>query len=392
MVERRPELSGEARREGPRATHWPWAAKLCTNALQLNRRVAGKNRTSGPSPVDYSVSGPPSPQTTGNHLNDFSSANTVSESHDLSTAFWPDVSLFGVALIWGINIPIMKIGLDQVDVFVFNAIRLAISAIVLTAFAVRERRRGRLPKTGITRKHLLIYAVMVSAVYQLLFLLGISRTTSGNTALIISTVPMWTALLARVFIGEQLRRLAWWGLSIALAGTVIVALQKGDVTAGTEYLWGNLFILAAALLWSGATVYSRPLLVRISPMQLSASAAVIALPVHVLVAAGRYENSLPALESLNLWLIILYAGVLSSGLSQPMWNFGVRHAGAAHASIIQNLIPLIAIVAAWISRGETATAAQLLGGALILAGLVTMRLGRKPPGAGGGRTVGDSKN
>ncbi len=271
----------------------------------------------------------------------------------------------------------MKIGLDQIDVYVFNAVRLTISAFVLAAFALRELRRGIMPQKGITGTHVLVYAIAVAAVYQLLFLLGISRTTSGNTALIIATVPMWTALLARIFNGERLQRLAWWGLGIALMGTVIVALQKGDVTAGREHLVGNLMILAAALLWSGGTVYSRPLLKRISPLQLSASAALIALPLHMLLAAGQYERSLPALRSANLWLIILYAGVLSSGLALPMWNLGVRHAGAAHAAIIQNLIPLIAILAAWITRGESATAAQLFGGGLILGGLVTMRLGRQ---------------
>ncbi len=76
-------------------------------------------------------------------------------------------------------------------------------------------------------------------------------------------------------------------------------------------------------------------------------------------------------------MIILYAGVLSSGLSQPMWHFGVRVAGAAHAAIIQNLIPLIAILAAWVSRGEKATLAQLVGGTLILSGLVVMRFARE---------------
>lgn len=325
-------------------------------------------------------------------MNDSTSTSAVPEPHDSDATFWPDASLFGVALIWGINIPVMKTGLDQVDLYVFNAIRLAISASVLTACAVRERRRGRLPNPGISRGQVLIYALMVSAVYQLLFLLGIARTTSGNTALIFATVPIWTALLARIFLGETLQKLAWCGLIIALAGTVIVALQKDDVTAGRENLLGNLIILGAALLWAGGTVYSRPLLRRISPVQLSASAAVMALPVHLLFAAGRYESSLPALESVNLWLIILYAGVLSSGLALPMWNLGVRHAGAAHAAVIQNLIPLIAIVAAWLSRGETATAAQLFGGTLILGGLVTMRQGRHAKNNGARDSVRNSKD
>lgn len=290
---------------------------------------------------------------------------------------WPDASLFGVALIWGINIPIMKIGLDQVDAYVFNAVRLVISACVLAGFALRERRQGVRPKSGLRFRALVTYALVVSGLYQLLFLLGIARTTSGNTALIISTVPMWTSLMARVFLAEKLKRLAWCGLLTALSGTIIVALQKGDVSAGSEHLLGNAFVLGAALAWSGGTVYSRPLLTLISPMQLSAIAAVMALPLHLLFATGRYQSSLTALQSIDVWAIIFYSGVLSTGLALPMWNYGVRHAGAAHASVIQNLIPLIAIAAAWISRGETASTAQVFGGALILSGLIIMRISRE---------------
>ncbi len=318
-------------------------------------------------------------------MNTSATTDTVTEPQGLAATYWPDASLLGVALIWGINIPIMKNGLDQIDIFVFNAVRLAISAAVLALFAWQERRRSRTSVGGISVSQLLVYAVMVSAAYQLLFLLGIARTTSGNTALIIATVPMWTALLARIFLGEKLRRIAWWGLSVALAGTVIVALQRSDLATGREHLLGNFIVLGAALMWSGGTVYSRTLLAKISPVRLSAAAAALALPLHVLFAAGRYESSLPALRSLELWGIIIYSGVFSTGLALPMWNLGVRHAGAAHAAVIQNLIPLIAIVAAWLTRGESATAAQLFGGALILGGLVTMRLGRqRTPRRGGG--------
>jgi drug/metabolite transporter (DMT)-like permease len=289
---------------------------------------------------------------------------------------WSDLSLLSVAVIWGINIPIMKIGLDHLNLYVFNAIRLAISAGVLVAFSWKELRNGFLPEGGITWRQVLIYAVLASGFYQLLFLLGMARTTSGNTALIMATIPMWTALLARVFIGETIQRLAWSGLCIALVGTIIVAVQTGNISAGTDHLWGNLIILLAALVWSGGTVYSRPLLRRTSPLHLSAVASIVALPMHLVVAAGYYESSTAELQSVSIWVILLYSGVLSSGLALPLWNVGVRHAGAAHAAIIQNLIPLIAIFAAWISRGETATAAQLVGGSLILTGLVLMRVRR----------------
>ena len=308
-----------------------------------------------------------------------------SSSQDSHHALWADAALFSVALIWGVNIPLMKIcfapqeptgsgfsgfGLDE---FVFNAVRLVIASATLAAFAWREHRSAKNPPPGISWRQTLIYAALVSVSYQALFLLGIARTTSGNTALIITTIPMWTALLAHIFLRETLRRLAWLGLAIAMAGTAIVALQKGDVTADQQHLWGNLLVLAAALFWSCGTVYSRRLLTSVTPLRLSATAAVLGLPVHLLLAAGRYQENLPKLSSVSLWLIIVYSGVFSTGLALPMWNLGVRRAGAAHAAIFQNLVPLFAIFSAWVVLGEAATLAQWCGGALILSGLVMMR-------------------
>jgi drug/metabolite transporter (DMT)-like permease len=312
-------------------------------------------------------------------VNDSTNITLASDPPAVRSDLLSDLSLLAVAVIWGVNIPLMKTGLERVDPYVFNAVRLAISTSVLVLFAWRELRQGLFPLAGITWRQVVLYGVVAAGFYQLVFLLGVARTTSGNTALIMATVPMWTALLARGFIGERLRLLAWGGLVIALSGTIVVAVQSGNISAGEDHLWGNLWILLAALLWSGATVYSRPLLRRISPMQLSAWAMLVGLPLHLGAAIGQYESSLPALSSGSIWAILLFSGVLSSGLALPLWSLGVRHAGAAHASVIQNLVPLIAIAAAWLSRGEPITLAQLIGGALILGGLVIMRKAREKP-------------
>lgn len=274
----------------------------------------------------------------------------------------------------------MKNGLDQVDVYVFNAFRLCISVLTLVIFALRERRRGHVPSASLKKRSVVTYALIVSGLYQLLFLLGIARTASANTALIISTIPMWTALLARIFLSEQLKVFAWVGLFTALTGTAVVAIQKGSISTDSEHLVGNLCVLAAALLWAVGTVYSRPLLKQISPMQLSACSAAIGLPLHVSVAVisawGRISESLAGFQSINMWMILIYSGALSTGLALPMWSFGVRHAGAAHAAVVQNLVPLIAVIAAWIFRGELLTVPQLIGGTLIIGGLIIMRTTR----------------
>ena len=215
-----------------------------------------------------------------------------------------ELSLLSVAIIWGVNIPLMKtalgisVGGRTMHPYAFNAIRLVISAIVLCAFALREYRRGVRPSPTVSWLRVLIYAIVVSGAYQLLFLLAVTRSTSADISLIMATVPMWTALSARAFLKELLPGLAWIGLFIAFTGTMIVTLQKPVITPtvaasqlnnseldasqratleskARDRLLGNVLSLVAALAWAGGTVFSRPLLKSISPTQLSACSATI---------------------------------------------------------------------------------------------------------------------
>ncbi|MEM7315841.1 MAG: DMT family transporter [Planctomycetota bacterium] len=292
-------------------------------------------------------------------------------------SYLPEITLVAVALIWGLNMPLMKLGLERLDnVYIFNALRLPLSAAVLAFFALRERAAGNVPKPGVTIKQLLVYAVMVAVVYQLSFLLGLNYTTPGNSALIMATVPMWTALLAWLFLGERIGKLAWLGLFIALTGTITVSLQKG-VSFQQEHFVGNLIILLAALMWSGGTVYSRPLLNKISPMQLAAFATVVGLPFHLAVAGAHYDGKLSGLDSPLFWAVLIFSGSLSSGLTQPMWHFGVKQAGPSHAAIVQNLIPVFALLTVWVISGDAPTKPQIIGGTMILGGLIIMRISKR---------------
>ena len=289
-------------------------------------------------------------------------------------AVWPDLSLLGVAIIWGVNIPVMKSGLVGVAPFAFNAVRLLLSALVLVLLALREKSPVVEPPPGLW-KQVLLYAVIASGIYQWMFLLGISRTASGNGSLIMATVPMWTAVLARLLLGERLRGQAKVGLATAFAGTLIVAFEK-EVSGDGSLLVGNFCMLMAALAWAWGTVQSRKVLPYVSPMRLSAISAVTMLPLQFVLAATSLTSILPHLRETNVWIPLVYAGVLSTGLAVPMWSYGVRHSGAAQAAVFQNLVPIVAIATAWFFRGEPVTQNQIMGGTLIIGGLVLVRRGR----------------
>jgi drug/metabolite transporter (DMT)-like permease len=296
-----------------------------------------------------------------------------------------ELSLLSVAIIWGVNIPIMKIALDMgINRFSLNGLRLVVSAASLLIFATIERRSGVVPDLRGRWPRILCYAVLVSGLYQLLFLLAVSQTTSADIALIMATVPLWTAIGARFLLREILGRLAWTGLLVAFAGTVLVTLSGSadnpDANVGAvvarQRLAGNIIALLAALAWSGGTILSRPMLKSITPLQLAAISTVICLPMHLGIAWQSLPSGIARLSSIPLFLCLLYSGVLSTGLAMPMWSYGVKYAGAAHATMFQNLSPIVAIVSAWLILGESLSTAQAFGGALILGGLFIVRRAR----------------
>jgi drug/metabolite transporter (DMT)-like permease len=304
----------------------------------------------------------------------------------------------------------MKVALEHgITPYALNALRLVISAVVLLTCAWWEFRGGVRPAAGVSFVRLFIYALVVSVAYQFLFLMAVSRTTSANIALIMATVPMWTALGARLFLKEILPAQAWLGLWIAFTGTMIVTVQSQQAGASKPFaeleataaivvpaviapadaadvamkpvqasppVTGNMIALLAALTWAGGTVFSRPLLRAVSPVQLAACSATIGLPFHMVIAGPTLAMSIPLLSHRPLQLCILYSGILSTGLALAMWSYGVKHAGAAQATMFQNLSPIVAIAAAWIWRNESITVAQTIGGILIIGGLLVMRNSR----------------
>ena len=214
--------------------------------------------------------------------------------------------------------------------------------------------------------------------YLVIFVKGIELTTAGNTALILASMPMWTAILSFFVLAERLPRVTWWGLFVTFVGTVIVTTQSsGAVSLSSQYFVGNLCMLSASMAWACGTVLSRPILDTMSPLRLAFISALLTTPLHILLAAGELRAAWPsALQPYNL-VAIVYSGIFSTGVAYATWHAGVRAVGASHASVYQNVVTLVAVVGGWVFLKEQPLLAQLLGGALTIAGLLLMRRGRR---------------
>lgn len=288
-----------------------------------------------------------------------------------------DSCLLATACMWGINILVFKHGIQEVNPWVFNALRLIFATVTLGLLTWIESRISPVPKRAYSKVNVFAFSMLTGFLYLLCFVRGVSKTTAGNTALIMSAMPMWTALLSFVFVKERLPGVTWLGLFITFVGTVLVTTQSGGkVSFASEYFVGNLLILSGSLAWASGTVLSRPLLRTVSPLQLAFWSALITTPMHLIIIAPQIpENWIKATQWITL-LEIIYSGVFSTGLAYAAWHVGVRILGGSHAAVYQNVVTLVAVLGGWLFLHEKPVMAQIAGGVLIVLGLIAMRRGR----------------
>lgn len=284
-----------------------------------------------------------------------------------------------IVVVWGVNFAVVKAALGVMHPHVFNLLRLVVSALALGYLYAREQRRRREPFFKPLRTHtreILFLGLLGYGIYQIFFITGLDRSTAGNSAILMSSIPLWAALIGRAFQLEYLTRLAWVGLFISLIGTlVVVTAGSSSLHFAPETRLGNLLILSAALSWGAYTAFNKPVLARLSPVGLTFLGLLAALPILLAVAVPYLGEVAWDRVDYRVWTAILYSGGLSTGVATAWWSASIKAIGASKTAIFSNAVPLVAVLSGFLFLNETVRPLQLAGGVLIIAGVLIMRKG-----------------
>ena len=286
-----------------------------------------------------------------------------------------DFSLILVAIIWALNFSIVKVSLEEMDPYSFNALRFIFATAMLSYFA---RKRGYSLK--VRKEHfwkLVGIGIVGNVLYQLFFIIGVNYTYAANAAVMLGTIPIWVAILSQFFTDEKLTLYKSLGVFFAFTGVTLIILGgENSLSFESETFLGNIIILIAAVCWATFTILSRKYLRVYSPLQYSAFMSQIGL-------IGLLLIGLPFMVKLdwsNISIIgyggILYSGVLSIGLAYIIWNNGVKKIGAVRTAAYQNLVPVLGLIFGLVLLGEELSLLQYIGAALVIIGIV---LARKNP-------------
>jgi drug/metabolite transporter (DMT)-like permease len=280
-----------------------------------------------------------------------------------------ELSLVGMAVIWGVNFSVMKYGTQVLAPVTYNFLRMGMACVILLAMAYA---RPGLRPTKAERNRLLMLGVLGHFVYQMFFLTGLSMTRAGTAALVIAASPAAVAIVARLSGHEKLPPRAVMGILLSISGVMLVV--GGSVTSdGTSHLLGDLLILCAVVIWAFYTTGLVPLAQHVEPAQVAAWTLVGGVvPLAFVAAPSMLRTDWAGIAPLT-WAAVLYSGILAMVVAYLVWYHGVRAIGPTRTAMFANLQPLVAVLVAWAVLGEVPTLFQGAGAGAVLSGLYLAR-------------------
>jgi len=280
-----------------------------------------------------------------------------------------DAALLFVVLMWALTFSTFKIAWRHIDPVAFTALRFAATIVIAVVVVRVARSRVRVRRADLPT----IVASGLSGyfAYQMLFILGLDRTTAVASAILVSTHPLFSVLFAWLLGRERPSRRQLLGIALAFLG-VIVFLRVWDAV-GTA-TWGDLLSLGAAAAFGAYGVINQPLSKRYPPRELMAYTLAIGGGLIVLVGLPAAVRQDWGAVTATDWLIMLYAIVGPVYLAYALWNWAIHKRGIARTTPYAFAVPVAAAVMAVLFLGETLHVEQVVGGLMVVAGLVVTRM------------------
>ncbi|HEY4306443.1 MAG TPA: DMT family transporter [Gemmatimonadaceae bacterium] len=281
-----------------------------------------------------------------------------------------EASLVLMAVIWAVNFSVVKYGTSLVDPLAYNGIRVGLAATVLMVIVALSG--TPLPP----RKDLLALlglGVLGNGFYQCLFVIGVSKTSASDAALVIAATPAFVAIVGKLRGSERTTAKRAAGIALSILGMGFVVLGATTGAEGAASLMGDLIMLAASLCWAFYTVLLKPYTARIPGMQLSAITMVGgAVPLVAYCLPAMLHTDWTTYPRLG-WAAVAYSGLGSLVIAYAFWYRGIRVIGPTRTAMYSNLQPVVAVLVAWQMLGEVPTLMQGLGAGSIMAGLLLSR-------------------
>lgn len=286
--------------------------------------------------------------------------------------------LFGILAVSTASI-FIRYAQKEAASLVIAAWRLTIASLILIPVAVSTHKQEL---SGLKRKELAL--ALLSGIFLALhfatWITSLEFTTVASSVVLVSTIPLWVAILSPFTIKEPIRRVVFTGLVFALLGGMVVGISDtcsltsagltcpklGNFIQGRAFL-GDILAILGAIMGAGYMLIGRRLRPKMSLVSYISLVYGMAAIVLIIIMFSAGEKPIGYSPHIYLWLILL--AILPQLIGHSTFNWALGYLSAAYVSITLLGEPIGSTFLAYFILHEKPTPIKLIGGVLILVGI-----------------------
>ena len=276
-----------------------------------------------------------------------------------------------VAVTWGLNFVVTKIGVEELPPILLVALRFALVAVLLVPFV-------RVPRGHL--RGLILLALTLGTVHFSLMFTALRYVDASVAAIAIQSQVPFAAMLSAVLYKDPPGWRRILGMVVAILG---VALLAGAPTEGSE-VWAIGVVVLAALMWAVTNIQVTALR-GLDGFTINAWVAVFAVPMLIVSTLVLEQGQVAALRDLS-WTgvgVVVYQAVFVAIMGYGLWYRMLNRYGVNHMMSFTLLVPLFGVVAGIALLGEPFSWSLAVGGALTITGVAILvvrrpRLAERP--------------
>ena len=281
------------------------------------------------------------------------------------------------AAIWGFAFVAQRVSFASFGPFTFNGLRFLLGALSLVGLTLIFKPTGLSNEQARWKAAFLPGAIAGAVLFSAANFqqVGLSSTTAGKAAFLtgfyILLVPLAGLVLTRLgHPGTPGHFGVWLGAVLGLAGLFFLSVGE-DFSVGL----GDGLELVGAVFWSVHILVIDRYSGQVDPLKLSVIQFVVCGVLSLMVGLPTESFTLAGLQT--GWILLAYAGIGSVGIAYTLQVVGQRGVAPGPAALIMSLETVFAAFGGWLILGETLGPRELLGCALMLAGMVVAQAVKK---------------
>ncbi len=267
---------------------------------------------------------------------------------------------------WAANFPTIRFAVQAYDPQYIALLRFLCASLAMGLFALAVRMPLPAPRDWWA---FAFFGLTGLGLSTLVLTFGLTTVSAGSGSFLVGTIPIFSALLARIFLKERLAAMGWLGIAISFSGVGLIALGEGQ---GLRFNPGAAWVMLSAFMQSIFYVFQKPFHLRYSPLQITAY-IIWSATAWLLVFLPGLPGAVAA-APLGHTLAVVFLGLFPTGVAFLAWAYALSRAKAAKVTSAMFVMPALALGISWLWLGEVPTLFSLAGGLLALAGVLLLNL------------------